>query len=886
MAKKSVAFIMALCMTFCLTFPAEAAGLIGINVGYTQINVKTYYVDAENGSDSNSGRSEKEAWQTLEKVNSTEFAAGDSILLKADTVYNGQLWPKGSGKKYRGITLGMYGRGNRPVINGGGMQEPVVKLYNQEYWTIEDLEVTNDDNFDIDNEQRTGVSGIVVSGENAGELHDIAIRNCFVHDVDNMHSKTSRALGVIVSGTAKETWFNGITIENNFVEDCDRTGISTSSSWAEVHRWRWKLHENVLVRNNVVKDVAGDGMIIAGASAPLIEYNTAIHCCTKVEAANAGIWVYAADDSLMQFNEAYDTVPGGGDKEGFDIDHCTQRTTFQYNYSHNNGGGFLLICCVKDGINSGNIVRYNISQNDLADGFRINGRIDDTDIYNNTLYFSKERNVRNIGIFSWGEDWIGGTMRYYNNIFADEGTGMPIFYSETPLVKPTFENNLWLTSEKTEKLIPEDSKKIIGDPKFVRAGSGRAGIETVEGYKLQPDSPCIDTGMVIENNGGRDYFGNKLYNNKPDIGAAEYYVEEDKTPIDIGGHKYEKAMEFMNFLNIYKADSGKKFNPEAKVTRGGYITALLDAMGLRNHASTFKFGHYFEDADKDMNTAGYFDAARDFRVLDAKTTTAESEKIIDFKTAVSWALSTAIGDSGTQKSDDVIAQAKEMGLLENLEDISENTEVTRGITAQLLYNLTESDKKYYNINKLGLTAFSKEGVKCDNFDAGYGDVTLRAVDNAQTRSGRHAATCWKDEMGPFLNIREALNTKEGTDYFVNGYLKFDLSSLKSVKKATLRLYINGGKKGKLSLYEIENDNWAVDTITWDNAPKIVRRVLKGNPITDVQRYYDFDITELAQQEFAGDKTLSFMITGSDYDDIVLNVGTRACANYPQLVIEE
>lgn len=141
-------------------------------------------------------------------------------------------------------------------------------------------------------------------------------------------------------------------------------------------------------------------------------------------------------------------------------------------------------------------------------------------------------------------------------------------------------------------------------------------------------------------------------------------------------------------------------------------------------------------------------------------------------------------------------------------------------------------------------------------------------------------------MGPFLNIREALNTKEGTDYFVNGYLKFDLSSLKSVKKATLRLYINGGKKGKLSLYEIENDNWAVGYNYVDNAPKIVRRVLKGNPITDVRRYYDFDITELAQQEFAGDKTLSFMITGSDYDDIVLNVGTRACANYPQLVIEE
>lgn len=45
---------------------------------------KTYYVDSENGKDTNDGLSEGKAFQTLNKVNDLTLGAGDRVLLKTD----------------------------------------------------------------------------------------------------------------------------------------------------------------------------------------------------------------------------------------------------------------------------------------------------------------------------------------------------------------------------------------------------------------------------------------------------------------------------------------------------------------------------------------------------------------------------------------------------------------------------------------------------------------------------------------------------------------------------------------------------------------------------------------------------------------------------------
>ena len=45
--------------------------------------------------------------------------------------------------------------------------------------------------------------------------------------------------------------------------------------------------------------------------------------------------------------------------------------------------------------------------------------------------------------------------------------------------------------------------------------------ERLSGYILNNNSPCIDAGLVINDNGGKDFWGNAVGSNAIDIGACE-----------------------------------------------------------------------------------------------------------------------------------------------------------------------------------------------------------------------------------------------------------------------------------------------------------------------------------------------------------------------------
>ena len=95
---------------------------------------------------------------------------------------------------------------------------------------------------------------------------------------------------------------------------------------------------------------------------------------------------------------------------------------------------------------------------------------------------------------------------------VDDGTFLaePGFGGSTGI---RFENNVLYGNFQD---IPEEWKKMIEDPKLVAPGKG------VDGYKLQPGSPLTGAGLPVQNNGGRDYWGNKLpEGGKPSIGAHE-----------------------------------------------------------------------------------------------------------------------------------------------------------------------------------------------------------------------------------------------------------------------------------------------------------------------------------------------------------------------------
>jgi len=76
-----------------------------------------YYID-NSGSDSYAGTSPGAAWQTLSKVNSSTFLAGDSILFNRNGTWYGILRPNSSGSSGTPIVYGAYGTGNDPIITG------------------------------------------------------------------------------------------------------------------------------------------------------------------------------------------------------------------------------------------------------------------------------------------------------------------------------------------------------------------------------------------------------------------------------------------------------------------------------------------------------------------------------------------------------------------------------------------------------------------------------------------------------------------------------------------------------------------------------------------------------------------------------------------------
>jgi hypothetical protein len=473
---------------------------------------QTYYIDCAQGDDSNSGNSAALPWKSLANVNATMFAPGDHILLKSGSTFTGQLWPKGSGTERQPIVIDKYGGDAKPVINGAGEVEDGVLLRNQQYWEINNLEITN---WGSTPGLRRGVN---VIADNSGDLHHIYIRNLDIHDVNGIDSdKANGGIMYHCIGDSTPSRFVDLRIENNRMHHVDRSGIfGWSTHWT---RSKWYPSLGVVIRNNILDDIGADGIVPVATDGALVEHNVVGNANQRSEGYNDGIWPWSADNTIVQFNEVYG-MKGQRDGLGFDSDWNSRNTIIQYNYSHDNDGGFLLICnegSERPGDSVGNvgtIVRYNISQNDHHRGINISGPVTGAMIYNNTIY-SDQNNKVDLVLQS---DWHGWSSEifFYNNIFYVAGVGQfshAISHGEDGVYVTTpgmggsrnivFDSNVYFG-----KLTPPgDQHAITGDPLFIDPGRASSGQTPIHGYGLRAASPAAGTGRAISNSGGRDFFG-------------------------------------------------------------------------------------------------------------------------------------------------------------------------------------------------------------------------------------------------------------------------------------------------------------------------------------------------------------------------------------------
>lgn len=487
----------------------------------------TYYADSAAGDDSRTGRSPGQAWKSLERLNRREFAPGDRILLKAGSVFTGRLRPRGSGDANRPIVIDKYGDGPMPRIDAGGKFHEALLLENQEFWEVNNLEITN-----------TGPArerfrfGVRVRSWDFGTMRDIRLRNLYIHDVNGSLVKEDQGEGHGIAwengGEKVRSRFDGLLIEGCRLRRTDRNGICGYTSYPN-GRKDWFPSLRVVIRRNVLEDIGGDGIKPWGCDGALVEENVLRGGRQRCDDYAAGIWPWNCANTIIQFNEV-SGMKGRKDGQAFDSDGYCTNTVFQYNYSHDNEGGFMLICGQE---NFGTVIRYNISQNDRERLFHFYDLIHDTRIYNNVFYVGRGIDIH---LFLWTpgpSGWATGT-RVYNNIFYVEGTGRNSYGTG----KKKIDDGVWISKPgfggagpvefRSNVLygqfrdVPEEWKALSFDPMLVAPGSGKDGFESLAGYRLRDGSPCTGAGVAVEDHGGRDFWGNRLpEGGRPSIGAHE-----------------------------------------------------------------------------------------------------------------------------------------------------------------------------------------------------------------------------------------------------------------------------------------------------------------------------------------------------------------------------
>lgn len=299
----------------------------------------TYYVDS-NAAPGGDGLSPETAWSTIEQVNDHKaFLPDDRLLFKCGCVWEGvTLSPKGSGVAGHPITIGSYGEGAKPVIDRKSLFDPVngennsyaIVFQNQQYWTIQDIEVRNNSATTPGKPEepyRNGATvtlpmrgGILFSGSTTPyvhkTLHGIVIKNVTVSHIDcvaadegvrlkeiytGVETVAGGAGGISIRGAGNPNDNKGrVNWDDVLIVDCEFKNVggvpvSVEGGWDYTD-----VITNLVVRNNYIyatpdHQMTGHGIYIVNAKEPLVEYN-------RIENTANGIAMQVCNGGTMQYN--------------------------------------------------------------------------------------------------------------------------------------------------------------------------------------------------------------------------------------------------------------------------------------------------------------------------------------------------------------------------------------------------------------------------------------------------------------------------------------------------------------------------------------------------------------------------------------------------------
>jgi hypothetical protein len=561
------------------------------------LEAATYFV-SRNGSDTNTGTSRSKAWASIHKVNASVFAAGDTILFEGGCTFSGGIYFEDAvkGTAANPIVLSSYGTGKATISSDA---HSGFNAYNTAGFKIKNLIFQGAGRT---SNNSSGIDFFMDLGNNA-RLNYI--------EIDSVEVFGYRKTGILIGSWNQASGFDNISITNSLVHDNGEAGIATYSEAILGLRNMYIAHSKVYNNSGLpeTKDIhTGSGIMLGGVDGATVEYcETYNNGWLNAWAGGGpvGIWGYKCNNLLIQYNESHHNRTGTSkDGGGFDIDGGCTNSIMQYNYSHDNdGAGYLVAQYSGAPPLKGLIIRYNISENDGRKnnyaGIELwssgsNGGIQDTEIYNNTIFVSPAASGFPAAITMTGNKFRNVSVR--NNIFQTT-SGLSVVVNRATDAATRFEgNNYWASGAALNFIWPEGNHTSLEswrtatgqetvngvatghsiDPELKDPGKG-INVEnplmlyTLHGYELKEMSPLTGKGLNLAalfgtDTGSRDFFGNSIEQRSDYTIGAHQLTDNSKACLYGGTLPLNFGLLTGGTYSGPGVTDGKLFNPQSAGT--------------------------------------------------------------------------------------------------------------------------------------------------------------------------------------------------------------------------------------------------------------------------------------------------------------------------------
>jgi hypothetical protein len=285
---------------------------------------------------------------SLAEANAKSLQPDDQLLFRRGTICHGFLSPQGSGSVGHPIRISAYGSGPRPRIEASGSSDSAVQLRDQQWIEIDSL--------DVSGSRLYGVHVVATHGV----CHHLALRDLTVHDVRSPAEKvkTKESGLVVVHSTTTGAAFDDVTIDGILAFGTTQwAGILVSGTAGSAPT------SHVVIRNSMVHDVQGDGIVLFRLADGVIENSVAWHTGmqeTESIGTPNGIWTWACTRCTVQNNEAFLTDSPGVDGGAFDIDFWNDENSVLNNYGHDTQGYCVSVFGAYSPATTGSVIRGNL----------------------------------------------------------------------------------------------------------------------------------------------------------------------------------------------------------------------------------------------------------------------------------------------------------------------------------------------------------------------------------------------------------------------------------------------------------------------------------------------------------------------------------------------